>query len=116
MSRVAQLSLICSIGIFSTTIYAQDFKDVEGDALVGRKTVPIIYPALAAPALAFSILAWSAFLVHLWHVGYTIVFMFGGLAAITALSYLVSKSVLAYQYSYCFYNVRPEASVLHYRH
>lgn len=105
LSRIARLSLICSVGIFSSTIYAQDFKDVEGDAQVGRKTVPIIYPSLAAPALAAAILGWSAFLINLWQVSYVTAMVFGSTALFTALSYMSSSTVVGYQWSYYFYNV-----------
>ena len=36
------MAVIASAGIFLTTIQAQDFKDTEGDRLIGRKTLPIV--------------------------------------------------------------------------
>lgn len=95
---------------------------MEGDALIGRKTVPIIYPSLAAPALAVAILAWSTFLVVLWQVSYATVFLFGGLAAFTALSYLMSNSVLGFQRAFYLYKrkirsiVPPFSTLTYYRH
>ncbi|KLO11399.1 hypothetical protein SCHPADRAFT_831206 [Schizopora paradoxa] len=105
LSRVAQRALICSLGIFASTIYAQDFKDVEGDAKVGRKTVPIIYPSLAAPALSLAMLGWSVFLINLWHIGYLTASAFGSMALFTAMSYLSSTTVVGYQKSYYLYNI-----------
>jgi len=102
--RVAQVSLVCSVMIFTTTTYAQDFKDVDGDALVGRKTVPIRYPTLAGPILAATLQAWSAFLVLLWQVDLTTTVLFGTLSVCTALSFVTSRTVLGYQRAYYIYN------------
>jgi len=104
LGHVARLSLICSIMLFATTIYSQDFKDVEGDELVGRKTVPIRYPTLAAPVLAATIQAWSIFLVRLWQVDLITTILFGILAAFAALSFTTSSTVLGYQRAYYIYN------------
>ncbi len=52
LDNTARLSVLCSAGIFFTTIQSQDFKDVEGDSLIGRQTIPIVHPKLAAPTLA----------------------------------------------------------------
>ncbi|KLO06879.1 hypothetical protein SCHPADRAFT_945726 [Schizopora paradoxa] len=105
LSQIAELSLFCSFGIFSSTIYAQDFKDVKGDAQVERKTVPILYPSLAAPALALSLVGWSVFLISLWQVGVVTATVFGATALLTALSYMWSSSVVGFQRSYYLYNV-----------
>ncbi|KLO17151.1 hypothetical protein SCHPADRAFT_821934 [Schizopora paradoxa] len=104
LSRVAELSLICSVGIFSSTFHAQDFKDVDGDAQVGRKTVPIMYPNLAAPALAITLLGWSAYLITLWQVGLVTATLFGGTAVLTSLAYLYSTTIVQYQWCYYLYN------------
>ncbi|KLO11398.1 hypothetical protein SCHPADRAFT_474344 [Schizopora paradoxa] len=104
LGRIAQQSLACSIAIFTTTIYSQDFKDVEGDALIGRKTVPIMFPTFAGPILATTIQAWTLFLIHLWQVELFTSILFGSLAVCVALSFTASKTVLGYQRAYYLYN------------
>lgn len=91
--------------MFTTTIYSQDFKDVEGDALVGRKTVPIKFPILAGPVLAATIQAWTVFLIILWRIGLATSVLFGGLAVCVSLSFITSRTVLGYQRAYYMYNV-----------
>ena len=55
--------MLISLVIF-TTIQAQDFKDVEGDKLIARRTLPIVYPFASRLLTAALIPIWSLFLVY----------------------------------------------------
>ncbi|THH08949.1 hypothetical protein EW145_g2356 [Phellinidium pouzarii] len=66
LDNISVMSVLCSAGIFVTTIQAQDFKDTEGDRLVGRKTLPIVAPTVARPTLMLALAAWSIGLSALW--------------------------------------------------
>ena len=58
--------LLISLVIF-TTIQAQDFKDVEGDKLIARRTLPIVYPSASRLLTAALIPIWSLLLVYRYH-------------------------------------------------
>jgi 4-hydroxybenzoate polyprenyltransferase len=45
--------------IIGTTIHAQDFRDVEGDKLNGRTTLPILLPRGSRWLAGMGIVAWS---------------------------------------------------------
>ena len=61
---------VCISGlIIFTTIHAQDFADVEGDAALGRMTFPIYAPSFSRSAMLFTMSSCSLFLACFWGVG-----------------------------------------------
>ncbi|KAJ7643356.1 UbiA prenyltransferase family-domain-containing protein [Mycena polygramma] len=60
--------LISGVLIF-TTIQAQDFSDVEGDAALGRITFPIYAPEFSRSATFGALVGWSTFLSWYWSLG-----------------------------------------------
>ncbi|KAM5543797.1 hypothetical protein V8D89_002414 [Ganoderma adspersum] len=61
---------VCISGVLIfTTIQAQDFADVEGDAAMGRMTFPIYAPHLSRSVTLLAMSAWSLFLPCFWGVG-----------------------------------------------
>ncbi|EEB89690.1 hypothetical protein MPER_12184 [Moniliophthora perniciosa FA553] len=55
-------AIVTTFLIFSLTGHAQDFRDRSGDALMGRKTIPLIYSqrvARASVVLAMAVLTYS---------------------------------------------------------
>lgn len=48
--------------IVLTTIHAQDFQDVPGDRIQGRKTLPIVAPAGSRISMILLLLMWSMWL------------------------------------------------------
>lgn len=105
LHRVSFLSVLCSAGIIWTTVQAGDFKDTEGDRLVGRKTLPIVAPKLARPTLMLALLTWSAGLSVLWKLGVGVAIAFNALALIVGTRFVLLDSVKADQRSYYLYNV-----------
>jgi len=105
LDETARLSVLCSAGIFFTTIQSQDFKDVEGDSLIGRQTIPIVHPKLAAPTLALILQAWGIGLSMLWHANLATAIAFNALSMAVGICYMASKTVKAYQRSFYLYNV-----------
>lgn len=97
--------MLCSAGIFATTIQAQDFKDTEGDRLVGRKTLPIVAPELARPTLMLALLAWSVGLSSLWSLSTKVSLAYIILAVAVGLRYITFNSIKADQRSFYLYNV-----------
>lgn len=105
MDSTAQLSVLCSAGIFFTTIQSQDFKDIEGDALIGRQTIPIVHPKLAAPTLALALQIWSVLLAYAWQANILTSIAVNTLSLGVGFSFLMSACVKEYQRSFYLYNV-----------
>ena len=66
---VSLTAVAISGALIFTTIQAQDFADVEGDAALGRKTFPIYAPGLSRVASLLAMCAWSLVLACFWGVG-----------------------------------------------
>lgn len=99
------MSVCASAGIFFTTIQAQDFKDTEGDKLIGRKTLPIVAPTIARPTLMLALMAWSVGLSLLWQTNAVVSFVFNALALSVGGRYVALKSIREDQVSFYLYNV-----------
>jgi 1,4-dihydroxy-2-naphthoate octaprenyltransferase len=53
LDEISLDALCISLALITTTIHAQDFKDVEGDVKAGRTTLPmILQPSLARASFA----------------------------------------------------------------
>lgn len=105
------LSIALSAGIFATTIQTQDFKDIEGDRLIGRQTLPINLPWIARFTVLPILLAWSIGLSFVWRIGFEVSVPFVGLAALIGVRFIVKRDVASDKISfYYLYNVR---GVLH---
>ncbi|KLO15620.1 hypothetical protein SCHPADRAFT_824480 [Schizopora paradoxa] len=105
LDSTARLSILCSAGIFFTTIQSQDFKDVEGDTMIGRKTIPIVHPTLAAPTLALALMTWAVGLAYLWHTNFLVTAASNILSLWVGVCYMTSSTVKEYQRSFYLYNV-----------
>ncbi|KAH7910334.1 UbiA prenyltransferase family [Hygrophoropsis aurantiaca] len=66
IDHVTTLAIVINAAVFATTLQAQDFKDVEGDRLIGRKTLPIVFPLLSRMFMLIGLPLWSLFLVRVW--------------------------------------------------
>ena len=100
------LSIFLSAGIFATTIQAQDFKDVVGDKLIGRQTLPIIFPSYSRYTVIVGLLAWTATLSQIWHLDHLVAVIFFALAIYVGMRFLKYEGVHDDQVSFYFYNVR----------
>ena len=47
LDSIAIASICISSGILATTYHAQDLKDIHGDRIAGRRTLPIVSPVIA---------------------------------------------------------------------
>ena len=85
---------------------AQDFRDREGDAAIGRKTLPIVLPqGLARWSLAVLLFAWTAGLTYLWHPPLLMSVLVYALAGAAAVGFTSDYSEKADRRSYWWYNV-----------
>jgi 4-hydroxybenzoate polyprenyltransferase len=68
--RKAFMWLLVLAGAISTTVHAQDFRDIDGDRVSGRRTVPLLIGDDNARAvLALGIIGWTALSCWLWDLG-----------------------------------------------
>lgn len=105
LDSVSWLSILCSAGIFATTIQAQDFKDTAGDVLVGRQTLPLVHPALARPTLMIALAIWSIALSFVWNLNAETALLFNILGAAVGGRFIFKTSTKADQRSFYLYNV-----------
>lgn len=62
--------LLVLAGAISTTVHAQDFRDIDGDRASGRETVPLfIGDGNARAILAVGIIGWTVISCWLWNLG-----------------------------------------------
>jgi len=105
LDEIALSAVVASVGIFATTIHTQDFKDCEGDALVGRKTIPITMPSLARPSVFVGLMAWSIGLSIFWELNQLFSVLFCALGLFVSLRFMSLNSRHEDQVSFYWYNV-----------
>ncbi|KAI0071185.1 hypothetical protein K474DRAFT_1669294 [Panus rudis PR-1116 ss-1] len=103
LDSTAAMALCISAAVLTTTIHAQDFKDVAGDVKIGRSTLPIIAPVLARYTVVIGLITWSAALGYIWEIGLPAV-AFGMLGLYTGYRYIFFREVVDDQVSYYWYN------------
>ena len=60
--------IILSALAFGTTIFGQVYKDVEGDKLIGRRTIAIVFSqSITRPLLMALLIGRSVILAKFWH-------------------------------------------------
>ena len=69
LDDIARQALLYSACVIMTTIQAQDFSDVVGDAQIGRVTFPIYAPSFSRVFTVFMIVLWSIILCIQWSLG-----------------------------------------------
>jgi len=105
MDRVAVLSVCISAGIFATTIQTQDFKDVHGDRLVGRRTLPIIYPSIARYTVLIGLSSWSILLAQVWNLAWDARVVLFALSTFISYRFMTYNDIPEDQISFYWYNV-----------
>jgi hypothetical protein len=68
VSETGKLAVQLTIAVFTSTVHCQDFKDVEGDRLTGRLTVPIMFPVASRLVVGLGLPIWSYILCCIWDV------------------------------------------------
>lgn len=86
--------------------HAQDFRDRSADALMGRKTIPLLLPQpVARLSLAALITAWTIGLITLWQPPVVVSMAFAAVALRCLGGYLASFEEKDDYVSYCWYGV-----------
>ena len=107
MDKSVAIALACSALVILTTIHAQDFADVEGDAQSGRRTVPIVAPEASRWSMPILLVGWSIYLCTLWGPHPLAGAIFCAWGAWVGYRYMSMRSVADDKQSYIYYNVRP---------
>jgi hypothetical protein len=98
------IAIALSAGIILTTIHTQDFKDVVGDAAVGRVTLPIAYPVLSRVATAFFLVAWSWGVSRTWQVDDVMAAIMGVFGMAVGIRFVARTGAPADKVSFYMYN------------
>ena len=105
--------------VILTTIQAQDFKDVAGDGLIGRRTLPLAYPRGSRVLMAVLLPAWSLLLSYMYaEAGAMLIACTILLGTATGVRFLFESSRKRDEESYMFYNVSDDcqSGTCHLRH
>ncbi|KAJ7173769.1 UbiA prenyltransferase family-domain-containing protein [Mycena filopes] len=106
LSQTSIIAVVMSGLIFTTTGHAQDFRDRDGDAAIGRKTLAIVLPqSFARWSLMILMFAWTIGLIHFWGPPPAFSILFCGLAALTTVKFVLNHSIEADRVSYWWYNI-----------
>ncbi len=106
MDSTAVAAVYISMAVFATTIQAQDFKDVDGDKYIGRKTLPLLFPSSARETLFTVLIGWSIFLPLFWQLTPIVTGPFMALSGYVGWRYVMLRtSVEVDQVSFYWYNV-----------
>ncbi|EMD36321.1 hypothetical protein CERSUDRAFT_65984 [Gelatoporia subvermispora B] len=105
LDRTAVLSICISAGIFATTIQTQDFKDVHGDRIVGRRTLPIVWPSVARYTVLVGLCLWSLILASIWDLSIDAQIVSHGLSIFVSYRFMTYKGIHEDQISFYWYNV-----------
>jgi hypothetical protein len=103
-----------SAGIILTTIHTQDFKDMMGDAAIGRVTLPIAYPDLSRVATALFLIAWSWGVSRTWRLDDVMAAVMGILALVVGVNFIARTNARADKVSFYWYNVSANDSLPHF--
>lgn len=104
-SMRATISYLINALIIFSTIHAQDFRDEIGDKLMGRRTIPMLWPKSSRVWIFTVLTAWSVGLS--WACDLTAHFSvpFCALAVFIGLRFLRKRTADGDKQSYRYYNV-----------
>ncbi|KAK0460551.1 UbiA prenyltransferase family [Desarmillaria tabescens] len=105
LDRNSLTALICSGVLIFTTISAQDFADVKGDTLSGRRTFPIVAPEGSRYYILAIIPLWSGSLVNLWNLGPASGSLFVAFGAYVGFRFFRFRDERSDRYNYVWYNI-----------
>lgn len=91
--------------IVLVTIHAQDFQDVEGDAICGRRTLPIVFPESSRHLMVWSLPLWSVFLSWFWGIDMLRSAILLVIGIFCGLRFILYRDAVADRRSYIYYNV-----------
>ena len=110
MDVIATLGILLSATVFTTTIQAQDFEDIEGDLKIGRRTLPIVYPRLARYSMLVGLPMWSVTASGIWNLDMVMSGLLTTLSIFIGLRSVLFSDVDSDKTTYVWYNVSRSCS------
>ncbi|KAE9392499.1 hypothetical protein BT96DRAFT_273034 [Gymnopus androsaceus JB14] len=98
-------AIIGSASIIFTTIHAQDFRDDEGDALLGRRTLTLLFPIFSRVTMPILLIGWSVALCLFSEANNMVLFALTAIGTVTGVRFLTLKSAKDDRLSYLYYNI-----------
>ncbi|KAF7332342.1 Integral membrane protein [Mycena kentingensis (nom. inval.)] len=91
LSTTSIIAIAASGLMHVTTGHAQDFRDISGDAAIGRTTLPMLLPSsFARWSLALLLALWTLAHTFVWSPPVGITVLFAGLAAAATVRFVLS--------------------------
>ena len=105
IDRVGWQFILLAGALYGTTYYAQDFEDVAGDAAVGRKTLPMVYPSLSRFAYLITVVLWTFGIAMMYNIDNVVVSIPAALALLAGVNFVLFDSVKADRISFIIHGV-----------
>ncbi|KAJ7319084.1 UbiA prenyltransferase family-domain-containing protein [Mycena albidolilacea] len=105
LDNAGWLAIFLSASIFATTIFAQDFRDVVGDSLINRDTIPLRFGSPSRTALLLGVIGWSIGLSCIWEVDPYSAVTFTALGTYAGGRFVKYTTVEEDRNSYFYYNI-----------
>jgi hypothetical protein len=106
MTSRTLISFAVNTLIIFSTIHAQDFRDEVGDKLMGRRTIPIVWPEGSRVWILAMLTAWSVGLSWACDLAIPFSVPFCCLSLYVGLRFFQKRTADADRRSYLYYNVR----------
>ena len=107
VSETGKLAVQLTIAVFTSTVHCQDFKDVEGDRLTGRCTVPIMFPIASRLVVGLGLPIWSYLLCCIWDIDWLCTVAFVAYGCFVGGRFLCFRTRDADKRSCKYYSVSP---------
>jgi len=105
IDSTSKLALILTAAIIATTTHTQDFRDVDGDRLIGRKTIPIVIPSASRYTPIIALCAWTICLSQVWILDHIFQAILTILAIVTGYRFFYLRTPKADRHSFLLYNI-----------
>jgi len=106
LSQTSTIAVALSGLLHVTTGHAQDFRDCDGDAAIGRKTLAILLPPrFARWSLMVLVFVWTGGLAYLWKPPSLVSILFAALGIISTVKFVMNYTREADRDSYWWYNM-----------
>src|SRR5260370_7624185 len=105
MPTRALISFAINTLIILSTIHAQDFRDQVGDKLMGRRTIPIVWPEGSRVWILAMLITWSVGLSWACNLAIRFSIPFCCLSLFVGLRFFRQRTADADRRSYLFYNL-----------
>ena len=106
MTTRTLISFAVNALIIFSTIHAQDFRDEIGDKLMGRRTIPIVWPEGSRVWILAMLAAWSVGLSWACDLAVPFSALFCCLSLYVGLRFFQKRTADADRRTYIYYNVR----------